>query len=121
MPDFAAGDLLGRFVVMEDPHQRVRLHLAERCAVAADMLVQLAEELAEPFQILRRDLLIAEEQDEMFGDRVVDFLHFEVAERPGEVELGDLRADIGRDWLDANRSVRQGALLLILAVATFVR
>ena len=39
------------------------------------MDVQFAEQAAEGEMLLRRDVLVAEEDDEIFGERAVDFVH----------------------------------------------
>ncbi len=40
------------------------------------------------------DLLVAEENDPVGNDGVVQFLHLFVAERPGQVDIANLRPDM---------------------------
>ena len=60
------------------------------------MDVQLAEAAAELLVLVVRHLLVAEEDHQVLHQRVVHFLELLVAERLGEVDAGDLRADRGR-------------------------
>jgi len=57
------------------------------------MHVQLAEQPAEREMLLRRDVLVAEEDDEVFGERAVDFVERAVRQRLSEIDAADLRAD----------------------------
>ena len=67
-----------------------------RTASDEGMDVQLAEAAAERLVLLVRQLLVAEEDHQVLHQRVMDLLEGLVAERPGKVDAGNLRADAGR-------------------------
>ena len=75
MPALAVG--ARRILVGVDLHQRG----SPGSCGAAGMDVQLAEQPAEGQMLLRRDVLVAEEDDEVFGQRPVDFVELPVGER----------------------------------------
>jgi hypothetical protein len=60
------------------------------------MQVQLAEAAAELLVLVVAELLVAEEDHQVVHQRIVHLLELLVAERPGEVDAEDLRADHGR-------------------------
>ena len=60
---------------------------------AAD--VQFAEETSERLLLVKGHLLVAEEDDLMLDQRVVDFLESLIAERLGQINTRDLRPDDG--------------------------
>ena len=70
------------------------------------MDVQLAEAAAELLLLVEVDLLVAEEDDEVLGERVVDLLELLVAERLREVDAFDLGADHRAQGYDANGLIR---------------
>jgi len=78
------------------------------------MNVQLAEQPAEGEMLLRRDVLVAEEDDEVFRQRAVDFVELPVGERCAEIDAGEFRADDRRELVEADGFVR---LALIRHVA----
>ena len=63
-----------RILVGVDLHQRRLARLVRR----GGMDVQLAELAPEGEVLLRRDVLVAEEDDEVFGERAVDLVHLAV-------------------------------------------
>ena len=71
------------------------------------MDVQFAEQPAEGEMLLRRDVLIAEEDDEVLRQRAVELVHRPVGQRAGEVDAADFRADDRREPVDADRLVRR--------------
>ena len=71
------------------------------------MDVQLAEFAAEGEMLLRRDVLVAEENHEIFGKRAVDFIHLPVGARIvrdklADVDARNLGANDRRQLLDAD-------------------
>jgi hypothetical protein len=50
------------------------------------MNVQLAELASESEMLLRSDVLVAEEDHEIFGERTMDFIHGPVGKRAGEID-----------------------------------
>ena len=51
------------------------------------MNVQLAELAAEGEMLVRRDVLVAEEDHEIFGERAMDLVHLAVGARSSETSL----------------------------------
>jgi hypothetical protein len=91
-----------------DLHQR-RIALVRR----RWMDVQLAELAAESQMLVRADVLIAEEDHEVFGERPVDFVHLSVGARVirdelCDVDAGNFRADDRGEFLDADGLVGFG-------------
>src|SRR3954467_4287404 len=70
------------------------------------MDVQIAELAAEGEMLLRGDVLVAEEDHEVFGKRAMDLVHGAVGQRAREIDAGDLGADDRRQLLDADGLVR---------------
>jgi len=62
---------------------------------ARRMDVQVAEQPAERQVLVGRDVLVAEEDDAVLGQRTMDLVVLAVRQRLAEVEAGDLRADNG--------------------------
>ena len=62
------------------------------------MDVQFAEETSERLLLVKGHLLVAEEDDLMLDQRVVDFLESLIAERLGQINTRDLRPDDGAQW-----------------------
>ena len=60
----------------------------------ADMRAHRAEILGEAHMILVADLLVAEEHDHVLGERALELGEFEVGQRPREIDIADLRADL---------------------------
>ncbi len=85
-----------------DFHQRGLARLVRR----GRMDVQLAEQPAESQMLLRRDVLVAEEDDDVLGQRPVDLVHRPVGQRLGEIDAIDLRADDRGQLVDADRFIR---------------
>ena len=67
--------------------------------------MQLAEPAPEGEVLLRRDVLVAEEDHEVFRERAMDLIRLAVGEQK-RVGAGDLRADDRREFLDADGLVR---------------
>ena len=72
------------------------------------MHVQLAEEAAEILLLLRRQVLIPEEDHAVVDERVVDVLERALVERLREIDAVDLGPDVGGELVDAKRCVRHG-------------
>ena len=66
---------------------------------------QLAEQPPEILVLLVAEALVAEEDDEVLHQRVVHFLELLVAERPRQVDPGDLGADMRRQLFDLDRLI----------------
>lgn len=86
MPALAVG--ARRVLVGIDLHQRRVFVLMRR----GGMEMQLAELAAEGEMLFRRDLLIAEEDDEVFGERAMDLVHLPVGAGIVRDELADIDA-----------------------------
>jgi hypothetical protein len=75
------------------------------------MNVQIAEFSAEGEMLLRRYVLVAEEDHEIFGERAMDLVHLPVGRRIAidelaDVDAGNLRTDDRRQLLDRDGLVR---------------
>ena len=66
---------------------------------------QLAEQPPECLVLIVRQVLVAEEDHQVFHQRVVHFLELLVAERPRQVDPGNLRADMRRQLFDRDRLI----------------
>lgn len=69
--------------------------------------MQLAELAAEGEVLLRRDVLVAEEDDEVLGERAVDLVHLPVGagiaiDELADIDARDFRADDGRELFDGD-------------------
>ena len=67
--------------------------------------MQLAEQAAEGQVLVGRDVLVAEEDHEVLGERAMDLVHLAVGARIAvdelaDVDAGDLRADDRRQLVD---------------------
>src|SRR5438874_1032498 len=71
---------------------------------------QFAEQPAERFVLLVREILIAKEDHQVLHKRVVHFLELLIAERSRQVDPGDLGADMRRQLFDLDRLVWHRAL-----------
>src|SRR5882672_4703143 len=69
------------------------------------MDMQLAELAAEGEMLLRRDMLVAEEDHEVLGKRAVDFVHRPIGQRAREIDPRYFRADDRGQLFDADRFV----------------
>src|SRR3974390_54870 len=94
-----------------------------RCgAVSSDMDVRLAEIAREALVGFEIELLVAEEYDTVRDDGRVHLVDLPVAQWPGQIDIADLGADMGRrgsngDGIvahepDSNRCVTQGRRLI---------
>src|SRR5215510_12326297 len=77
------------------------------------MHVQLAEFPAEGEMLLRRDVLVAEEDHEVFGERAMDLVDLPVGPRlvvdeSCDVDAGDFRADDRRQLFDGDGLIGLG-------------
>jgi hypothetical protein len=66
---------------------------------------QIAEQAAERQMLLGRNLLVAEENDEVLGLRAMNFVLLTVGERPRQINPADLGADDRRQLVYRNRLV----------------
>ena len=71
--------------------------------------MQLAEQPAERDVRVGRDVLVAEKDDGILGERAVQLVLLAVRQRLGQVDAVDLRADDRRQLVDSDGLVR-GAL-----------
>jgi hypothetical protein len=71
------------------------------------MDVQFAEVAAERQMLLRRQMLIAEEDHGVLGQCSVDLVHLAVRGRSREIGAADFRADDRRELIDRDRFVRR--------------
>jgi hypothetical protein len=92
-----------RVLVGMDDHQLGAAGLMRR----RGMDVQLAEQPAERHVLVGRDVLVAEEDDAVLGQRPMQLVLLAVAERRAEVDAGDLRADDRRQLVDGDGLVRR--------------
>ena len=75
------------------------------------MNVQFAELAAEGEMLLRRDVLVAEEDHEIFGERAMDLVHRRSErfdERACDIDAGNLRADDRGQFFDADGLIGLG-------------
>ena len=94
MPE-ATRDERDLLVRVYDQHLRVLGVLRRR-----RMDVQLAKPPAKGRVLLEGQILIAEEQDEVFGERLLEAIQCRVVERTGQVDPRDLGTDDRRDWIN---------------------
>src|SRR5262249_28152179 len=71
------------------------------------MNVQFAEQPAEGQMLLRRDVLVAEEDDDVLGQRPVDLIHRPVRQRLGEIGAVGLGAHDRGEVVNAKRLIRR--------------
>ncbi len=77
------------------------------------MDMQLAELAPEGEMLLRRDVLVAEKDHEIFGKRAMDLVHLAIGGRVAfdeiaDIDAGNLRADDRRQLLDRDGLVGLG-------------
>ena len=75
--------------------------------------MQVAELAAEGEMLLRTDVLVAEEDHEVLGERTMDLVHLAVGRRVAvdqlaEIDARNLRADDRRQLLDADGLIGLG-------------
>src|ERR1051326_8124136 len=99
-------DVLAVLVGVDEKDLRMSLHERRR----RGMHDELAEEPAERLVLVRREALVAEEDDLVLGERFVDLLERALVERLAEIDAVHFGADDGRQLLHANRLVRHGSL-----------
>ena len=92
-----------------DLHQRRIVALVGRCG----MHMQFAELAAEGEMLVRADVLVAEEDHEIFGERAVDLVHLAIGagvvrDQLADVDAGDFRADDRGEFFDADGLVGVG-------------
>jgi hypothetical protein len=85
------------------------------------MGVQFSEQTAEGEMLVLRQMLVAEENDEVLGERAVELVEGAVAEWPRQVDAADLGADDRRQLLDGNRVVRRRLFGDVLITRSVVR
>src|SRR6185437_620879 len=103
VPAFAIGSR--RILVGVDSHQRRIIALVRR----RRMDMQFAEPAAEGEMLRRRDVLIAKEDHEVFGERAMDFVHDAVGERAAEIDAGYLGANDRGELLHRDGLIGLGA------------
>jgi hypothetical protein len=96
----------GAVLVGIDFHQRRFARLVRR----GGMNVQLAEQPSKGKMLLWRNALLAEKDDDVLGQRTMDFIHHPVRQRLRQVDAIDLRPDDRRELVDADRLVRLGLI-----------
>ena len=82
-----------------------------RGAFATDMNVRLTEITHQALVRIEIYLLVAEEDDAVSDDGVMYFLNLPISQRPGEIDIADLGADMRRTGRDGNGVVTHGAIL----------
>ena len=75
------------------------------CVRRGGMDVQLAEVAAERQMLLLRQMLVAEEDHEVLGQRAMDFVHLSGCRAASQIDAADLCADDRRELVDADRFV----------------
>ena len=89
-----------------DDHQLGLARLVRR----RRMHMQLAEQPAEGQVLVGRDVLVAEEDHEVLGQRAMDLVLLAVGERLAEIEAVDLGTDDGRQLVDGDGLVRRALI-----------
>jgi hypothetical protein len=82
------------------------------------MDVEIAKETAEGQVLVLAQVLVAEEDHRVFGERTMDFVDRAVAERLRQVDAADFTADDRRQLVDGDRVVRPGIFTDILDAGT---
>ena len=72
------------------------------------MDVELAEQPPEREVLLGRDLLVAEEDDQVLDQRAVNLFQLLGRERPRQIDADELGADQWSELLDRERAIRRG-------------
>ena len=67
--------------------------------------MQGAEQASKGEVLFLRDVLVAKKDDEMLGERAMDFRFLLLGQRLREIDACDLAADDRREFVDANRLV----------------
>ena len=75
------------------------------------MNVRLAEIAHQALVGLEIDLLVAEEDDAVSNNGVMHLLNLSIGERPGEIDIADLGADMRRAGRDGNGVVAHGSVV----------
>ena len=107
VPDIAR-DFFRILVEMEAPHAVVVRRLA--VGPDADMVADGAEVFRQPRMVLEADLLVAEEQHQVFREGAAELAQRFRVERPGQVDIADLGADMGARRRDRYRPVGRPAM-----------
>src|SRR3954466_4439547 len=94
MPDVSAERRIGLVVAEFDQHRDVFVPRREW------MDSEFAESAAEVDQVLRVDVLIAEDQQLVFGERILDGVALFVRHRPAQVDARDFGAQVGTNPRD---------------------
>src|ERR1700679_3040002 len=82
----------------------------------ADMLADRAKIAPEPDVVVKTDLLVAEKDHLVLDERPVQFLDLSVRQRLSQVEIADLRADMGRHRLGGNGFIAHGFLRIAASI-----
>src|SRR5947207_246331 len=99
---YLAGDMLRVFVSMNGQDLRVSIGSVRRGRMGRELTKQAPERL----MLVVRQVLVAEEHDQVFHQRVVHLLELLVAERAGQIDPGDLGADMRRQPFDLDCLIR---------------
>ena len=94
MPDVSAERRIGLVVAKFDQNRDVFVLRRER------MHSEFAEPAAEVDQILRADVLVAEDQQLVLGQRILDGVALLVRHRLAQIDTGDLGAEVSADPRD---------------------
>src|SRR5215470_7899378 len=111
VPDLARHSLR-HLVRVDDEDLRVAFHQSRR----GGMDVKLAEASAEGLVLIGREVLIAEEDDPVVDQGVVDLLEGGVVQGRGQIDAVDHGAHVRRELLYADRCWRHGSLLWLDAI-----
>jgi hypothetical protein len=103
-----ARHVLGGLVGVDDENLGVAVEQRGRSRVQ----MQLTEEPSERLLLVRRQALVAEEDDAVVDQGVVDLLERALVERLGEVDAPDLGAGVRGELVDLDRDVGHAPVLL---------
>ena len=92
MPGIARDAVQRIFVEVKPLHPRIFGPRA--VSLLADMRTDRAEILGEPDMIVETDLLVAEEEDEIFGKGPLQLGKLQILQRPREIDISNHRADM---------------------------
>ena len=99
---------------MEAPHPVVFRRLA--VGLHPDMPADGAEIFGESGVVVEADLLVAEEQHQVFGKGAAELGELLPFQRPGEIDIADLGADMGAVGDDLDGPVGRGVPAASMAV-----
>src|SRR5689334_5873129 len=85
------------------------------------MKVQIAEQSSEREVLVLGQMLVAEEDHQILGERAVDLVERAIAERLRQIDAGDLAADDRRQLVDGDRVIWRRLVGEMLVTRTVVR